>query len=229
MSELSLLFVHSPLVGPSSMQRLAVAAADEGHTVAVPDLTSIARAASPHLLYIQLAASAAPAADLPVFVVGHSGAGVFLPAIASAVENVGGVVFVDAVVPPRSGAHRTPQVLRTKLDEQTEGGLLRRWLEWWPNDAVAELLPDPADRVLLGADMPRLPRSFYDVDVEVPNGWADGPCGYVRLSEVYESEAAEAKTRGWPTVELDSTHFGTHTNPAQVLRAVLEITSSLES
>jgi thioesterase domain-containing protein len=75
-----------------------------------------------------------------VAIVGHSGAGAFLPAIASRLEGrVVSLLFVDAVVPPPSGVHETPARLRTLLDQQTVDGRLRRWLEWWPDDVVSEL------------------------------------------------------------------------------------------
>jgi hypothetical protein len=44
-------------------------------------------------------------------VVGHSGAGAFLPAIGSAIGTVAGLVFVDAVVPPAAGRRSSPMAL----------------------------------------------------------------------------------------------------------------------
>lgn len=225
MGSLSLLLVHSPLVGPSSLGRLAAAARTAGHEVALPDLTSVATVERPQAVYVQLAAGAAATMTGPITVVGHSGAGAFLPAIGEAIEDLGGLVFVDAVVPPPDEPHRTPDGLARLLDEHTSDGRLERWLDWWPAEVVTRLLPDPTDRNELVADMPRLPRAFYDVDVDVPDGWSAGPCAYLRLSAAYDAEHDDARSRGWPTLELDSTHLATHTAPDEVLRSIVELAS----
>jgi hypothetical protein len=76
-------------------------------------------------------------------VVGHSGAGAFLPAVAGELGDRGvALLFVDAVVPPPSGVHETPARMRDLLDEQTLDGHLRCWLDWWPRvaEAIASLL-----------------------------------------------------------------------------------------
>ncbi len=160
-------------------------------------------------------------------VVGHSGAGAFLPAIGSTLGNSAGLVFLDAVVPPASGAHRTSPAMREMLDSVTEDGVLRRWLDWWPEESIVDLLPHEADRAELGADMPRLPRSFYDIDIEVPSGWSQSRCGYIMLSDAHEAELHDSTERGWPTASVDSTHLAPHTQPEFVLREVLRLARRL--
>lgn len=71
--------------------------------------------------------------------------------------------------------------------------------------------------------MPRLPRSFYDHDVNVPPGSSRNRSGYLMLSEAYEAELRDATERGWPTSRLDSTHLAPHTQPESVLRNVLQL------
>lgn len=99
-------------------------------------------------------------------------------------------------------------------------GRLRRWLEWWPDDVVSELVPDPDERAALLHDMPSLPRSFHDESVPVPDGWADRHCAYLKLSDAYDAEFAEAVRRGWAHGELDSNHLGIRTQPHTVVDAV---------
>ncbi len=164
----SLLFVHSPLVGPSSLRRLADLAATGGSEVAMPDLTPMATAAHLHEDYTNRAIEAAGDLASPVAVIGHSGAGPFLPTIGAAVGPEAVLVFVDAVVPPQFGSHRTPEAMKEMVDQQTVNGTLRQWLDWWPPEVVAEILPDPADREQLASDMPSLPPAFYDYGVAVP-------------------------------------------------------------
>jgi hypothetical protein len=216
----SYLFVHSPLVGPSSLRRLADLAGAGGTQVALPDLTPMATAADPHHNYTSRAIEAAGDLVSPVAVIGHSGAGPFLPTIGAAIGSTTVLVFVDAVVPPKAGSHRTPDPMREMLDQQTVNGTLRWWLDWWPPEVVAEILPDPADRELLAADMPNLPRALYDHDVAVPPRWSEQPCGYVQLSTAYDADHAEAIARGWPTQQLATTHLATVTEPSEVLEAI---------
>ncbi len=225
----SFLFVHSPLVGPSSVRRLARLAAADAAAVALPDLAPSASAARPHEDFTGRAIEAAADLAPPVVVIGHSGAGAFLPTIGAAVGPPAFLVFVDAVLPPRAGRHRATAALLEMLDRQTEHGVLRRWLDWWPAETVAQLVPDPADREELAADMPRLPRSFYDRDVEVPSGWSDERCGYVQLSGAYDAEHADAVARGWPTRRLASNHLAIFTEPARVLEAILHVVERIDS
>ncbi len=223
MSSEAILLVHSPLVGPASLARLAAAATAANIRVALPDLTSIAASDDPHALFCRLAVEAGRELKAPPLVVGHSGAGAFLPTIGSALGNVAGLVFVDAVVPPVEGVHSTSPGMREILDSVTDDGVLRRWLDWWPEETIVDLLPVEADRATFGADMPRLPRSFYDHDVEVPPGWSQSRCGYLVLSDAYEAEMHDATERGWPTARLASTHLAPHTEPDSVLRKVLQL------
>jgi hypothetical protein len=220
------LFVHSPVVGPSSLRRLAAAAATAGHEVALPDLTSIDTAEAPQLRYVELAVEAGRSLLAPI-VVGHSAAGAFLPSIADRLERSGGLLFVDAVVPPPAGRYRTSEPMKKLFDRQTVDGVLRPWLDWWPSGLVADLLPEPADRHELAADLPQLKRSFFDADVDVPAGWSDRACGYLRLSPAYDAELDEAASRGWPRVTLDSTHLGMHTEPHRVLDEILHLADKI--
>jgi hypothetical protein len=223
----SLLLVHSPLVGPSSLRRLAELATTKRAEAALPDLTAMVIAQHPHEDYIARAVEAAGGLTPPVVVIGHSGAGPFLPRIGAAIGRSSVLVFVDAVVPPASGSHRTAQAMKELLDKQTVDGTLQRWLDWWPPVVVAEILPHLADREALAADMPRLPRAFYDLDVAVPPRWSQRACGYVQLSEAYDADHAEAVARGWPTRRLASTHLATHTEPDQVLNAIRHVIGQL--
>lgn len=181
----------------------------------------MATAELPHDEYPRRAAAAARSLSAELTIVGHSGAGAFLPAIAERTEADAALLFVDAVIPPQVGAHTTPDRMKDMLDDQTDDGLLRPWLAWWPLEVVSELLPEASDRDELAADMPRLPRSFYEIDVDVPSGWSDGACAYLRLSAGYDAELADAVARHWPTATLDSTHLGMHTNPDRVLAEIV--------
>ncbi|MEM1335018.1 MAG: hypothetical protein AAGG08_16330, partial [Actinomycetota bacterium] len=139
------------------------------------------------------------------------------------------LIFVDAVVPPRAEAHHTSDAMSALLDAQTVEGTLRPWLEWWPDEVVDRLVPDADDRGQLEADMPRLPRSFFDVSVDVPAGWSLGSCAYLRLSPAYDDDHAEAASRGWPTASVGSTHLGVFTDAARVFAAAMTLDDQLNS
>ena len=218
-----MLLVHSPLLGPSSLRRLAAHATAVGIDVVLPDLTAMTAAAQPHLAYTGRAIDAGRGLAVPVAVIGHSGAGPFLPTIRDALGPQAVAVFVDAVVPPRTGQHRTRDGLRDLLDQQTRDGTLRPWLDWWPPEVIEQVLPDPADAAALRADMPMVPRSFYDHDVGVPIGWSERACGFVQLSTAYDADHDGAVDRGWPTEQVISTHLAVHTRPAEVFGAIQRV------
>jgi len=196
---------------------------DEGHVARVPDLRC---AVDPPAGWWDRAAdaSAAMAGYEPAVVVGHSGAGVLLPMIAARLAGVRSVVFVDAVVPARTGATGTSEQLRSFLDDlPVQDGLLPRWSQWWSKDTVAKLLPDPAQRELLEAEQPRLARSFYDLAVPVPQVWPDERVGYLQLSPAYEQAGREAAERGWLVERLDGHHLQLVTRPVEVAERIVHL------
>ena len=224
----SLLLIHSPLLGPSSLRRLAATAAETGLHVAVPDLTAIGQSQRPTELLRELALAAVPDLTPPIALVGHSGAGPFLPSIAAGITGPTGLVFVDAVVPAKSGNHRPSAELLALLHRNCDAdGLLSPWLDWWPQEVLAAILPDPADRNQLAADCPRLPLHFYEVSVRLPPDWWEQPCGFVGLSAAYEYDRAAAIDRGWPVRQLASDHLAVHTDPVGVFDAVTEVIAEM--
>jgi hypothetical protein len=190
-------------------------AKESGHPVVVPDLTGVAEGTPPLWeVLVALAVDAASTLGSEISVIGHSGAGALLPAIGQQLGNdTRSLIFVDAVVPPRAGAHHTTSEIARLLDEQTIDGLLRPWTEWWPAGTLEQLLPDPRDRSIIAGDLPVLPRSIYDEGVPVPDGWSDRNCGYLRLSHAYDREYEEAGTRGWDEARLQQITCPSTPNP----------------
>ena len=227
----SLLLVHSALLGPSSWRPFATLASELGFELALPDLTDVATAPQPRWKhFVEAAASAGHELSRPTLVIGHSGAGAFLPEIARHLDDTeAALAFVDAVVPPQGGAHTTPPQMEEMLDKQCTDGVLAQWLDWWPDGVIEELLPDPADRATLRADMPRLPRSFYDEPVPVPDDWSDQPCCYLRLSAVYDQALETAHELRWPTESADLSHVSIYSDPGPVLEAVVDLAGRLRA
>jgi len=77
----TLALVHSPLVGPSSWRPFTNVACARGFDVIRPDLTGVVDAERPQWRYIVDTAVDSTSDRKELVVVGHSGAGAFLPAI----------------------------------------------------------------------------------------------------------------------------------------------------
>jgi uncharacterized protein len=92
------LLVHSPLVGPATWRWVAEELRASGHDIAVPDLRGAAVSGEPLAV---VGAARRLKSKASTVVVGHSGAGFFLPSIAAGLgAPVRGLVFVDAGLPP---------------------------------------------------------------------------------------------------------------------------------
>jgi hypothetical protein len=81
---------------------------------------------------------------------------------------------------------------------------------------MEELIPDDHLRSAVVADMPKLPLSYFEGAIPVPNGWARTSCRYLLLSEAYREEAADATSRGWHVRELLGSHLDILTRPVEI-------------
>ena len=206
--------VHSPLVGPSTVIPLV---AELGQLDVVADVPDLRVAIGSPDNFRRRATDAAAGADL---LIGHSGAGAFLPAIADA-ANVTTIVFVDAVVPGAGDAFTPSRQLVELLDAvPTVDGLMAPWNEWWPAELMAQLVPDPTQRRLIESEIPRVKRSFYDGAVPLPPQWWTRPAGYLQLSPPYQEDLARAADWGWPTARLRGHHLDTCAEPAAVAASI---------
>ncbi|HEX9259083.1 MAG TPA: hypothetical protein VF855_06050, partial [Acidimicrobiales bacterium] len=143
------LVVHSPLVGPTTVRPLADSLRLRGWAVDTPDVR--AGVTSP-ADFAALAAKGRRGIDI---VIGHSGAGAVVPLVASWV-GARVMVFVDAVLPARATTYQPSGRFVAFLDAlPVVEGLLPPWHEWWPADAVAELLPAAEQRRVVVAEIPR--------------------------------------------------------------------------
>jgi hypothetical protein len=208
------LLVHPPLLGPAVLGPLAGELRRRGHDVAVPDLrAAVSEASGWHRRWTGAAAAGGPAE----VVLGFSGAGVTLPAVAAAV-GAGQVVWLDALVPARSGETVADEDIRARIPAVVQpDGRLSDWTTWWGPGALDELVPDADLRAAIRAEGHRLPGDFYDVAVPVPATWPEDGARYVQLSEAYDDAAAEARNRGWPVAGgPDGEHLDVATDPARV-------------
>jgi hypothetical protein len=94
---------------------------------------------------------------------------------------------------------------------------------------MRELVPDNRLRTALEQEMPRLPLSYFDASVPVPEGWDALPCAYLLLANgPYGDSAAEARHRGWPVAEISGAqHLALVTDPIAVADALLDLEHTL--
>jgi hypothetical protein len=217
-----LVLLHSPLVGPLTWQPAATSLCAAGYHVAVPSLTGVVDTGPPY--HRKLASRVAETIRQAnptgaVVLIGHSGAGALLPAVAEAAGTpVAAAVFVDAIL-PHPGASwfdTAPPVLREQLHGLARDGRLPAWHQWFPPDALTELVPEEDLRRRFIAELPRLPLAYFAERAPVVGGWPPARCGYLRLSEAYDGEADEAERHGWLVVREPADHLAMLTRPAAI-------------
>jgi pimeloyl-ACP methyl ester carboxylesterase len=167
----------------------------------------------------------------PVALVGHSAGGLLLPTIADALTaEVAALVFVDSFLPPPTGSlSLAPPGFTGQLRALATDGVLPPWSSWFGADAMRELVPDDRLRTALEGEMPRLPLSYFDASVPLPDGWDARPCAYLVLTgQTYAGSAADARRRGWPVAEIPGVqHLAIATEPIPVTDALLELERAL--
>jgi hypothetical protein len=200
MVEPGFVLVASPFTGPFAWTRVAALLRDRGIRVALHDVDE--------------------PIDPPIVLVGHSGAGAHLPAIASRLPGVERAVFVDALLPHpgRSWAQTVPDAFVARLEAFAVDGRLPPWPEWWGDERMRELLPDDALRARFVRECPAVSvAAIHDVMPAVQ----EPPASFVQLSAAYEPETAAARARGWPTMVLDLHHLALLTDPGKVVDALV--------
>ena len=224
-----LLLVHSPLVGSATWDLVAADLTARGYEVSVPDLTGTLTAGPPYCSR-QAEVIARSASGQPAILIGHSGAGPLLAAAGRLIDQIRGYIFADAGLPTpgQTWMETVPPELATQLREMADDqDWLPPWPQWWGDEALAELIPDPAARRHFAVGCPQLPLAmFKEVHPPVPQ-WPDAPGAYLRLSEAYQDQAAKARELGWPVAERMSHHLAPLTDPAQVAESLRELLGQL--
>jgi pimeloyl-ACP methyl ester carboxylesterase len=226
--------VHSPLVGPTSWMPVAQEFERRGRGAVVPSLLGVAAAPVPQWRHVPDAVrSATSELRARILLVGHSGAGLLLPVIAEAVTvEVAALVFVDSFLPPAEGQMAlAPAELLERLRSMATGDALPPWSSWFGADAMRALVPDERLRAALEREMPRLPLSYFEASVRLPDAWNRRPCGYLLLSAgAYGQSAGEARALGWPVREIAGVqHLAIVTDAVPVTEALLDLERALLS
>ena len=224
--------VHSPSVGPLTWSPVAARLDAQGFASIVPSLVDVADTDPPFWPRVVEDVTAAISQldpDQRVLLVAHSNAGLFIPLLVThATRPVRGCVFVDAALPAPAGPTPVaPTELLDFLRTRAIDGRLPPWTEWWDEEDVAPMFPDPQTRAEVTAEQPRLPLTYYEQAVPVPAGWDDRPCGYLLFGPPYDEMAADARGRGWLVKELPGQHLHQIVDPDGVAERLITMTRRL--
>jgi hypothetical protein len=218
--------MHSPSVGPLTWAPVATRLTASGAVAVAPSLLGVADAGPPFWPSVAEIVSSAtgqlPPGN-PVVLVAHSNAGLFVPVVVEAIRRpVAGCLFVDAALPARSGP--TPVAPRELLDflgPKAADGRLPQWTAWWDESDVAPMFPDPRTRRVVSAEQPRLPLSYYEQQIPVPDGWDNTACGYLLFGPPYEQAAQDARERGWDFDHVPGLHLHQLVDPDTVTARII--------
>ena len=229
-----LVLIHSPLVGPSTWKLVGEELQKRGMNVLLPALQDDEGSTSPywqqHAESVVAALSSIPV-DQPVVLVGHSGAGPLLPAVADAMRQpVAAYLFVDAGI-PSDGANRLdmlaeelPQIV-TDVQTALEAG---QRIPTWTDDDLMGILPDRERRQWVLSELHPQRLAFYTEPIPVFEGWPDAPCGYLQFSPAYDYSMAQARDEGFYTQELKGGHFHMLVEPAAVADVLIDMLRQMD-
>jgi pimeloyl-ACP methyl ester carboxylesterase len=225
--------IHSPLVGSLTWQLVAAEFRERGYKAVTPSLTRATEGGPPYWHAFAEAVKASLSTqplDSPLVLVGHSGAGGLLPAVARATQQpVATYVFVDAPI-PRDGGSLFDLFDDKKAVSAVRGlardGKLPRWSEWFPEEALAGILPDEALRRAFLSELRPTPLSVYEEPLPVVTEWRDASCTYLHFSEAYDSVAEKVMgLPGWRYRKLEGGHLHMLVDPAGVADALVDLVS----
>lgn len=220
----SVALLASPLLGPSVWQPVAQVLADRGwHTVMCAASAPVRTGQD-----VLDAFLAALPMDREFVLIPHSNAGAYVPALTMQ-RRIVAAVFVDAVLPPSHGRlPLAPPAFLDRLREKADGsGLLPVWTSWWDEAEVAGLFSDAWTRARLEREQQRLPLSYFEESLQVPEGWDDRPGAYLAFGDAYGRERDDAERRRWPVSTLPAEHLHVLNNPDQVATELVDLMTQL--
>lgn len=228
----TVVLVHSPFLGPTSMWPLAEQLERAGVATVVPDLRSAVVSEPVHQRlvaeFVHVLKNTAVAG--PLALVGHSGAGPLLPGFAAALDRpVSALVYLDAGLPTPgcSWDDAAPAELVEELRSRTQSSRLPPWHLWFDADPLAGLVADPALRNALASEEPEVATAFL-AEKRPEVDWS-GPAGYLQLSPPYAADAAQAAEQGWPVRHIQTHHLAPATQPTTTADTLLDLLTTLNT
>lgn len=224
--------LHSPLVGAATWSLVGDHLRHKDIEVIIPTLVSSVDTDPPYWQQHVRAVARALEPILPqhpLILVGHSGAGMLLPALRQVTRRpVAAYLFVDAGL-PQDGKSRLDLFENPDAIEQFRQAAVDNFLPPWSADDLRDVIPDMELRQRFVAELSPLPLAVYEEPIPVFTGWPDAPCGYLRFGSnpVYESPAEQARREGWAYLELEGEHFHMLVDPLAVANTLLKLLKQL--
>jgi len=170
------------------------------------------------------------AAQHPMILVGHSGAGPLLPVISHVTGRpIVAYIFVDAGI-PRDGASRL-DLMAGELPEAA-GPLRQRLADGerfpnWRDQDLRDNIPDVKLRQGVLAELCPQPLVYFAEPIPVFKGWPDAPCGYLKFTSSYDVPAAQAQKEGWEYLGIEGGHFHMLVEPSVVAGALIRLAAQM--
>jgi len=225
--------IRSPLVGPFTWELVYQVMVGQGLKAIISTLEDNPNSALPywqqHVESVTHDLAQIPR-DESVVLVAHSGAGPLLPAIGHALSHsVRAYIFVDAGI-PQDGLSRIELMKLEDKEwaEQFHKSLLNgEQFPTWTEEDLREIIPDKKSRQKMVAEIQPRSLSFFTEPIPVYKKWPDAPCVYIKFSESYDWDAAQAKQKGWHLYELNTGHFHMLVDPRAVSDLIVESVQKL--
>ncbi len=234
------ILLHSPVTGLLTWAHVANELWNRGIDVVVPGLVSNPSVRQSGTTYWQqhveqVAESVAQVRsegpgsadpDDAVVLVGHSEAGVLLPAIGETLErHIAAYIFCDADL-PKDGLSRFDGLADANDVESFRRAADDEMLPPFPEAILEQTIPDPVVRSQFREDLRSTPIEIYEESIPVPDGWPNAPVAYLGFSKSRSSYPGSIKTAiesGWPISELEGAHFHMLVDPSRVSRALVDL------
>jgi len=217
-----IVLLPSVLLGPASWGPTSETLRAVGRDVTVANTGGARRPAEVRARYL----SAAP--ERPATWVGHSNAGLYLPAILSDRQSDIGI-FVDASLPESGPTCVSAEGPRLKALRKLAGrsGTVPGWIDWWSEQQLADLLPDAALRRVLREEAVPLPLTYFTSPIVVPDEWSTTAAAYLSFDGQYVHSRERMAAAGWPTAHIHGQHLHVMSSAAQVVHTVLDLERQL--
>lgn len=207
-----IVLIHSPLVGAFTWSLVADELKKKGFEAIVPKLSTEPKSSLP--FWRQHVSSVAESlktvsAKKRLVLVGHSGAGVLLPAVRQAVKQpVSAYIFVDAVI-PENGKSRLELFETPEAAQEFRSAAVSGFLPVWSDEDLREAIPDAEIRRRFVSELRPLPLAVYEEPIPVFPSFPDAPSGYLRFGKnvAYEDAAKRARRENWEYLEIAGGHF----------------------
>lgn len=218
-TDITLALLHSPVVGPATVEPTARVLADRGHTVVVPsligvfDVEDVGRLDVLDRLVGQLGHIKGP-----LVLMAHSGAGPLLGELTLRLPDVVGHIYIDASLPAPGSAwvDEVTFELAARLKSLVNDGRLPPWNEWFNDPDLPTL-----------TDLPLVPWTWFTEPSgpgALPATWA-----YLSLSDRYPEAISRAIDAEVPMLHLGIQHLATMLYPQEVATAIEQLLGQLRA